>query len=296
MTAMAGPSWEDLRKQARLLENDIDVKLVAFSKLGVSPSTSGLSGESAPLINSDDMFDTMSMELQQLLVKTSARVSARREREELLGGNSPPPSAVSGLNRRDQYAKESGHLHRVHKDDGAGEREELLGGNSPPPPSLVSGLNRRDQYAKESGHLHRYYQQEFTKTSARVSARREREELLGGNSPPPSAVSGLNRRDHYAKESGHLHRCYQQEFTKTSARVSARREREGTGLRRPQSQDSTDATSTLRSLDTCTARVHKDVGAGEREELVGGNSNPPPTAVSGLNRRDQYAKESGHLH
>lgn len=50
------------------------------------------------------------------------------------------------------------------------------------------------------------YQQEFTKTSARVSARREREELLGGNSPPPSAVSGLNRRDQYAKESGHLHR------------------------------------------------------------------------------------------
>lgn len=45
------------------------MKLVAFSKLGVSPSTSGLSGESAPLINSDDMFDTMSMELQQLLIK-----------------------------------------------------------------------------------------------------------------------------------------------------------------------------------------------------------------------------------
>lgn len=59
----------DLRKQARTLENDIDVKLVAFSKLGISPSTSGLSSEAMPLINSDDMFDTMSMELQQLLNK-----------------------------------------------------------------------------------------------------------------------------------------------------------------------------------------------------------------------------------
>lgn len=58
-----------MRKQARLLENDIDVKLVAFSKLGVSSGSAGLSSESVPLINSDDMFDTMSMELQQLLNK-----------------------------------------------------------------------------------------------------------------------------------------------------------------------------------------------------------------------------------
>lgn len=59
----------ELRKQARLLENDIDVKLVGFSKLGISPSTSRLSSEAVPLINSDDMFDTMSMEIQQLLNK-----------------------------------------------------------------------------------------------------------------------------------------------------------------------------------------------------------------------------------
>lgn len=59
----------DLRKQARHLENDIDVKLVAFSKLGVTYGSSNLSSETAPLINSDDMFDTMSMEIQQLLNK-----------------------------------------------------------------------------------------------------------------------------------------------------------------------------------------------------------------------------------
>lgn len=72
--------FSDLRKQARLLENDIDVKLVGFSKLGVS-STAGLSAESVPLINSDDMFDTMSMELQQLLNKvltTYANLNAVR--------------------------------------------------------------------------------------------------------------------------------------------------------------------------------------------------------------------------
>ncbi|XP_047033294.1 Golgi SNAP receptor complex member 1 isoform X2 [Helicoverpa zea] len=122
MTTMVGSSWEELRKQARLLENDIDVKLVAFSKLGVSSGSAGLSSESVPLINSDDMFDTLSMELQQLLnkdyqqefSKTSARVNARREREELLRGGSPPPAATIGLSRRDQYTKEANHLHSSH--------------------------------------------------------------------------------------------------------------------------------------------------------------------------------------
>lgn len=64
-----------MRKQARLLENDIDVKLVAFSKLGMSSGPSGLSSESVPLISSEDMFDTMSMELQQLLNKVSTTIS-----------------------------------------------------------------------------------------------------------------------------------------------------------------------------------------------------------------------------
>ncbi|VVC90473.1 Golgi SNAP receptor complex member 1 [Leptidea sinapis] len=150
MTNLGG-SWEELRKQARALENDIDIKLVGFSKLGMS-SSSPLSSESEPLINADDMFDNMTMELQQLLnrlssindkmadvapstaatmhtlkrhreilmdyqqefSKTSARVRARREREELLGGGSPPPNSVAGLSRRDQYSKETSHLHSSH--------------------------------------------------------------------------------------------------------------------------------------------------------------------------------------
>lgn len=58
-----------MRKQARNLENDIDVKLVAFSKLGVSSAAPHMSSESAPLISNDDMFDSLSMELQQLLNK-----------------------------------------------------------------------------------------------------------------------------------------------------------------------------------------------------------------------------------
>ncbi|XP_026488594.1 Golgi SNAP receptor complex member 1 [Vanessa tameamea] len=147
MATMAGSTWEDVRKQARLLENDIDVKLVAFSKLGMSSTSSSLSPETAPLINSDDMFDTMSMELQQLLNK------------------------LSSINDRMADLAPSGTatLHTIKR-----HREILMD-----------------------------YQQEFQKTSVRVSARREREELLRGASPPPAA--GLSRRDQYSKEANHLH-------------------------------------------------------------------------------------------
>ncbi|CAH0713958.1 unnamed protein product, partial [Brenthis ino] len=146
---MAGSTWEDVRKQARVLENDIDVKLVAFSKLGVSTGTSGLNSESAPLINSEDMFDTMSMELQQLLNKLSSI-------NDKMADLAPSGTAT---------------LHTIKR-----HREILMD-----------------------------YQQEFQKTSARVLARREREELLRGVSPPPSASAGLSRRDQYTKEANHLH-------------------------------------------------------------------------------------------
>ncbi|KAJ8713058.1 hypothetical protein PYW08_008362 [Mythimna loreyi] len=149
MTAMSGSSWEELRKQARLLENDIDVKLVAFSKLGVSSVNAGLSSESVPLINSDDMFDTMSMELQQLLNKLSSI-------NDKMADLAPSGTAT---------------MHTIKR-----HREILMD-----------------------------YQQEFSKTSARVNARREREELLRGGSPPPGATIGLSRRDQYTKEANHLH-------------------------------------------------------------------------------------------
>lgn len=146
---MASTAWEDVRKQARMLENDIDMKLVAFSKLGVTTGSSNLSSESVPLINSDDMFETMSMELQQLLNKLSSI-------NDKMADLAPSGTAT---------------LHTIKR-----HREILMD-----------------------------YQQEFQKTSARVSARREREELLRGGSPPPSASVGLSRRDQYAKEANHLH-------------------------------------------------------------------------------------------
>merc|ERR1719204_186518 len=76
MMADMGNQWEDLRKQARQLENEIDLKLVSFSKLGTSFSSQSeftlSTSDTSPLLtksSSEHMFETMTMEIEQLLAK-----------------------------------------------------------------------------------------------------------------------------------------------------------------------------------------------------------------------------------
>lgn len=63
-----------LRKQARLLENEIDLKLVAFSKIGAGSSSSSMGHSSAadtsPLLG-EHVFDSLSEEITQMLDKVS---------------------------------------------------------------------------------------------------------------------------------------------------------------------------------------------------------------------------------
>lgn len=62
--------YTDLRKQARQLENELDLKLVSFSKLGTSYGHSDK--DHTPLLNNSPnsrMFETMAMEIEQLLTQ-----------------------------------------------------------------------------------------------------------------------------------------------------------------------------------------------------------------------------------
>ncbi|NXC13669.1 GOSR1 protein, partial [Corythaeola cristata] len=72
------PPRADLRKQARQLENELDLKLVSFSKLCTSYSSTRdgrrdrYSSDTTPLLNGssqDRMFETMAVEIEQLLGK-----------------------------------------------------------------------------------------------------------------------------------------------------------------------------------------------------------------------------------
>ena len=58
----------------RSLENEIDLKLVAFSKLGTnysSSSKSGKGGDKAPLLGGDSKLEDVQGELNDLLAKLS---------------------------------------------------------------------------------------------------------------------------------------------------------------------------------------------------------------------------------
>jgi len=59
-----------LRKQARHLENDIDLKLVAFSKIGAGSNSSSNNADTAPLLG-EHVFDNLTVEIEQMLEKLS---------------------------------------------------------------------------------------------------------------------------------------------------------------------------------------------------------------------------------
>jgi len=174
-----GNLWEDLRRQARQLENEIDLKLVSFSKLGTnyssqrdyasltlsnssSANTAGEdSNDSAPLLNkasSEHMFDTMAMEISQLLAKLTEVNDRMVEYTQTISLSTPSATLMHTLQR--------------HRD------------------------------------ILQDYNHEFQKTSANISQMREREDLLGSVRRDISAYknsSGLNRRsDMYLKENEHI--------------------------------------------------------------------------------------------
>ena len=67
-------NWEGLRKQARGLENEIDMKLVTFSKLGTNYKGSQRSGESdkEPLLGGGDSnIENIQQEIESLLSQLS---------------------------------------------------------------------------------------------------------------------------------------------------------------------------------------------------------------------------------
>ncbi|EDW59334.2 Golgi SNAP receptor complex member 1 [Drosophila virilis] len=151
---MVGSSYDVLRKQARTLENEIDLKLVAFSKIGAGSgglsSGNSSAADTSPLLG-EHVFDSLSGEIEQMLEKLS---TLNESMSELPATGS---AAMHTLQRHREilqgYRQEfnkicANHTMRI-------EREELLRGSglaTSGSPS-ISGLSRREMYMKESGHL-----------------------------------------------------------------------------------------------------------------------------------------------
>ncbi|KAG9333960.1 hypothetical protein JZ751_009364 [Albula glossodonta] len=129
--------WEDLRKQARQLENELDLKLVSFSKLCTSYSSSrdgrhGDSSDTTPLLNNstqDRMFETMAVEIEQLLTKLTGVNDKMAEYSSAPGVTSINAALMHTLQRHRDILQD--YTHEFHKTKAnflaIREREDLLG-------------------------------------------------------------------------------------------------------------------------------------------------------------------------
>ncbi|NXU19932.1 GOSR1 protein, partial [Pardalotus punctatus] len=162
------PPRADLRKQARQLENELDLKLVSFSKLCTSYSSTRdgrrdrYSSDTTPLLNGssqDRMFETMAVEIEQLLGKLTGINDKMAEYTNSAGVPSLNAALMHTLQRHRDILQD--YTHEFHKTKAnflaIRERENLLGSVRKDIESYKSGSgvnNRRTElFLKEHEHL-----------------------------------------------------------------------------------------------------------------------------------------------
>uniref|UniRef100_A0A3Q0SNJ2 Golgi SNAP receptor complex member 1 n=1 Tax=Amphilophus citrinellus TaxID=61819 RepID=A0A3Q0SNJ2_AMPCI len=157
----------DLRKQARQLENELDLKLVSFSKLCTSYSSSSSSQDqrsrsaSSDSLGSshDNMLVAMTTELEQLLAKLTAVNDRMAEYTNTPGASSHNAALMHTLQRHRDILQD--YTHEFHKTKSnfysLREREDLLGSVHRDIESYKSssGVNNRrtELFLKEHEHL-----------------------------------------------------------------------------------------------------------------------------------------------
>jgi Golgi SNAP receptor complex protein 1 len=152
--------WDELRRAARPLENELEMKLVSFSKLGTgqhkrlnkTEEKEALLGAS----NSDHMFDTMSMEIERLLTKLTEVNDRMGEHLNNLSIGEPNPAQLHTMQRHRDILQDYSHEFVKTKANikATKDREELLGSVQRDISDYKSGLSRRtDLYLKENEHL-----------------------------------------------------------------------------------------------------------------------------------------------
>ncbi|XP_061868417.1 Golgi SNAP receptor complex member 1 isoform X4 [Colius striatus] len=171
MAAGSSNYWEDLRKQARQLENELDLKLVSFSKLCTSYSSTRdgrrdrYSSDTTPLLNGssqDRMFEAMAVEIEQLLGKLTGINDKMAEYTNSAGVPSLNAALMHTLQRHRDILQD--YTHEFHKTKAnflaIRERENLLGSVRKDIESYKSGSgvnNRRTElFLKEHEHLRNY--------------------------------------------------------------------------------------------------------------------------------------------
>ena len=149
--------WEDLRKQARQLENEIDAKLMSFSKLCSNyvarDQTSHHLGIDSTSTSTSSSFETMSMEVEKLLERLSDINKHMADVvPSLLGPNS---AATHTLQRHHEICQDYRREFERTKANirNFKTREDLLINNNTDINSTGLNSRRQDYYLREMGQL-----------------------------------------------------------------------------------------------------------------------------------------------
>jgi len=157
-----GANWEDLRKEARVLENQIDVKLIELSKLGTSlksPLSSNGYDDPAkkPLLSGDEentsnSFELLTDEIDQLL---SNLESVNTSMNDWTENHAPSAATHHTLQRHKEILIDYKQEYFQTKNNIATQvkRQELLGSNKTQSNGDYSGPDfRMNMLLKESEH------------------------------------------------------------------------------------------------------------------------------------------------
>ncbi|KAJ4952907.1 hypothetical protein NE237_029739 [Protea cynaroides] len=88
--------WEELRKEARKIEGDLDVKLSSYAKLGARFTQGGYADTGSPTVGSSRSLKSMEMEIQSLLEKL---VDANDSMSRCAASTTPTTSVTQKLAR-----------------------------------------------------------------------------------------------------------------------------------------------------------------------------------------------------
>ncbi|XP_065890872.1 Golgi SNAP receptor complex member 1-like [Dysidea avara] len=187
--------WEELRRQSRKLESEIDQKLVSFSKLGTNYGQRELSQED---VGSGHLVDTISLEVEQLLHELHKVNDAMNElvSSTSVGANGHPSTTLHHTMKRhneilQDYSKEFGRT--KNNIIAMRQREELLG--TIKRSNHGDGVSRRtDLYLKEHEHLRNTDQLTDDAISIAIATRENLSTQRGVFVSATSTMSGVTNR------------------------------------------------------------------------------------------------------
>ncbi|VDO48866.1 unnamed protein product, partial [Onchocerca flexuosa] len=151
--------WDDLRRRARTLENQIDVKLVILNKLasGTSGRYESLLNDKATVSGKQELFDSLSAEIESMIAKLTQMTEyiVKCQANSRTGAWASSPALQHTLKRHREilrdYCTEYNRSHDNIRNQL--QRESLLSGSSNESSYLNNRAKASDIYLKENEHI-----------------------------------------------------------------------------------------------------------------------------------------------